>query len=658
MNLRGLILLALVVCLCTATAQAAKMDGEIRSINGQLEVGWARFDISAIPDGDTVTAIEFHFYVNDTYFPYWSITPMTSDPLTADGPTLWADITAEMDTGYYNHQTESSTYAPGWKQLTLGGTAVVDLQTDLADDWFPLGIVETDGGTSLTYYLYIDGRTDTNPPYLVVTHSSGPTTCNPTAATYGTGTVMYIGACCYNDGSCDDLTESECMAAGGVYQGDWTECATTTCPVGPDCNDYLQDLGTIACPSSTTVTGDTIGELDACGNDSSEMHYTFTVPDGGLYTFTTCNADTAYDTYLRLYDDACCGNEIAFNDDDDSCAYLYRSTLADIPLVPGQYYLQVEGFSTAQGYFELNISGAVPTGPTTLRLSPDKECYQIGDTVEVDIDLVTPTTAIVGGQFFLEYDTTALDFISIAVGDTPFDSSILETVDEVAGTIDYAVHAPFASGGTIGDTTMARLTFTALRQICADSGVITFRPHEPPTRLSDYHGQTAPAVLVDLDLVDTEAPVLTCPADITVECDLPTEPTADWEHKMHFPQEPDPLGWDVNADYLYDGVSARILADDWMCSETGLIENVRFWGSWQGDNIGTITQFYLYIYSDVPAGVDAPYSHPGSYLWGMNLFEGDFTVTEVFPSSDQGWFDPVPVPAGVHAQRPPALLPI
>jgi len=38
------------------------------------------------------------------------------------------------------------------------------------------------------------------------------------------------GACCMPDGSCEDLTQSECVVDGGSYQGDYTECASTDCP--------------------------------------------------------------------------------------------------------------------------------------------------------------------------------------------------------------------------------------------------------------------------------------------------------------------------------------------------------------------------------------------------------------------------------------------
>ncbi|MEE8577104.1 MAG: hypothetical protein V3T31_07595, partial [candidate division Zixibacteria bacterium] len=37
------------------------------------------------------------------------------------------------------------------------------------------------------------------------------------------------GACCFTDGSCLEVEEADCIAAGGTYDGDWTTCATVTC---------------------------------------------------------------------------------------------------------------------------------------------------------------------------------------------------------------------------------------------------------------------------------------------------------------------------------------------------------------------------------------------------------------------------------------------
>jgi hypothetical protein len=112
---------------------------------------------------------------------------------------------------------------------------------------------------------------------------------------------------------------------------------------------------------------------------------------------------------------------------------------------------------------------------------------------------------------------------------------------------------------------------------------------------------------------------------------------ADWDigdpHKMHYPQLPDPNGWDVNATY-YIGV-----ADDWMCSGTGPVEDIHFWGSWLGDMPDMIEFFHVQIWSNVPDpdGEGPEYSHPGELLWHYDFYDW----TERFwEDGDQGWYDP------------------
>ncbi len=46
------------------------------------------------------------------------------------------------------------------------------------------------------------------------------------------GSPAPIGACCYNDGTCDDLTEADCNDAGGHWQGSGTTCEGTDCTGG------------------------------------------------------------------------------------------------------------------------------------------------------------------------------------------------------------------------------------------------------------------------------------------------------------------------------------------------------------------------------------------------------------------------------------------
>jgi hypothetical protein len=102
-------------------------------------------------------------------------------------------------------------------------------------------------------------------------------------------------------------------------------------------------------------------------------------------------------------------------------------------------------------------------------------------------------------------------------------------------------------------------------------------------------------------------------------------------HKMHFPQLPDPQGWDVDVTY------ANILADDWKCSATDPIEDIHFWYSWLGDKVGTITNIRASIWSNIPAdGKPGSYSQPGKVLWERD-FNPDQFQTCYWGSGNQGF---------------------
>jgi len=109
---------------------------------------------------------------------------------------------------------------------------------------------------------------------------------------------------------------------------------------------------------------------------------------------------------------------------------------------------------------------------------------------------------------------------------------------------------------------------------------------------------------------------------------------ADWDpgdpHKMHFPQLPDPNGWDVAATY------PKVLADDWMCSESGPVTDIHFWGSWRQDIVGDITSIHVSIHDNIP---EPPFSQPGELLWERDFFPGEW-AERVYGTGDQGWFNP------------------
>jgi len=53
------------------------------------EVGWATFDISTLPPNLEPLSVDFNFYVYDTNWPYWCVTPVSLNPLTADVNDLY-----------------------------------------------------------------------------------------------------------------------------------------------------------------------------------------------------------------------------------------------------------------------------------------------------------------------------------------------------------------------------------------------------------------------------------------------------------------------------------------------------------------------------------------------------------------------------------------
>jgi hypothetical protein len=114
---------------------------------------------------------------------------------------------------------------------------------------------------------------------------------------------------------------------------------------------------------------------------------------------------------------------------------------------------------------------------------------------------------------------------------------------------------------------------------------------------------------------------------------------ADWlpgdSYKMHYPQLPDPNGWDVKANY------SKVLADDWMCTESGPVTDVHFWGSWYNDVIGPIRWYQISIHADIPDpdGPGPGYSKPGALLWERIFYPTEVSVRH-WGTSPQGWYDP------------------
>ena len=123
---------------------------------------------------------------------------------------------------------------------------------------------------------------------------------------------------------------------------------------------------------------------------------------------------------------------------------------------------------------------------------------------------------------------------------------------------------------------------------------------------------------------------------------------ADWDpgdgHKMHYPQLPDPFGWDVP--FNASGAIGS-LADDWQCSQSGPVADIHFWVSahqWNDPTtIPPIGPIRVAIREDIPDpdGSGPLFSQPGNLLWIRSFDPSDPTVQiQHYGTGDQGWLDP------------------
>ena len=128
-------------------------------------VGWAIFNISGMYYNIEVDSIIFNYYVNDTYDPYWLVTAVNVDPLSASAATVYSDIRGESDEIPYLERDEPEDFADSsWYSNMLINGANDDLQNSIAQGYFILGFTVENFDTS--YYLNIDGWAESNPPSL------------------------------------------------------------------------------------------------------------------------------------------------------------------------------------------------------------------------------------------------------------------------------------------------------------------------------------------------------------------------------------------------------------------------------------------------------------------------------------------------------------
>jgi hypothetical protein len=183
---------------------------------------------------------------------------------------------------------------------------------------------------------------------------------------------------------------------------------------------------------------------------------------------------------------------------------------------------------------ELRAAGSVPDmggsprSTNRITLEASVACFHdpAPNTITVNIWVHDLSQVIQGGQFFLGYDNTVLDFVSANPAPTVFTLQVYKGVDEAAGTIDYATAVPLGPPNPLlyPNHTMAVLKFRLMPGqlvVCDVANLVWFRPHFPPTCLTTTAN---PLIVATLALggitVDNIPPAINpLASNQSVECD-------------------------------------------------------------------------------------------------------------------------------------------
>jgi hypothetical protein len=178
------------------------------------------------------------------------------------------------------------------------------------------------------------------------------------------------------------------ISVAGVFGASGSFGLSVTCvtPVGND-----NCTGAISITEGVPVLGSNIGSttgpepVQFCGGMANDVWYVVVASCSGPYTATTCQAATAYDTTLAIWDGtAGCSNLVAINCNDDSpigCSagqvFGLESWVTWTATAGTPYYISVAGFVGNMGNFGLLVSNGTGLTLTFTNNGPGTIGYQV-----------------------------------------------------------------------------------------------------------------------------------------------------------------------------------------------------------------------------------------------------------------------------------------
>lgn len=399
---------------------------------------------------------------------------------------------------------------------------------------------------------------------------NGAETCNVAAGTCTPGTApncndgngCTVDSCseaapgngCVNDAAaanglaCGSGADSECDNPDSCLGG---SCASNNEPAGVACGDPSDT----DCDNPDTCSGSGTCNINNAANGAS------CTDDGNSCTDDVCaagacthpNDDTnACDQGLNCTsNDHCVGGACVADATDcddgatctiDSCEEATGGCVnVDINAIPCVTGADCDaagapGATCTGGTCDCSENPSLELEPVKSTTYPGTNCHDEGDKVVVNIVVgaTAPSQPVAGGQFFINYDPSCMDFNGFTVGDEgngeapdadPWDNVLYSNVDEVAGRIGLAVISDPNGGGFKGSSAggvMATLSFIKIGECnCCD---LCFTSENPEyTRLTNTKGgEIVPDLTTPCskEICDNGDITATCPgnADVNSDC--------------------------------------------------------------------------------------------------------------------------------------------
>ncbi len=142
----------------------------IKLNSGNVEDGWAKFDIQMLPENTPISMLKLGYWVqSQTSAPYMQFRKLTSDPM-ASSPSV---VMQQIQTGTQYISTTSGYTAGVWHVFDLPAQARTDLSAATSQDWFAIGFYEYESCVSC-YNATIEGWAESHRPFLVATYGYVP----------------------------------------------------------------------------------------------------------------------------------------------------------------------------------------------------------------------------------------------------------------------------------------------------------------------------------------------------------------------------------------------------------------------------------------------------------------------------------------------------